>query len=824
MTTVDRVCTVPRVFGIMVVMSLGLANSFACSRSAPTPPPPAQGSATATVQNHALSNSASLSATQAPSSSTRTAEAPDPSSAHEPSPPSSKHPAAKPQPLGEVRELLRAGYRDRAMAVLRVSIPGYSDPQDMQAGRYILGRLLIEEGKPAEGLQQLSELPTPFETFETQRLALVAQGQLNAQRFDDAVATTAMLAERDRQNRALPKLWLALARGHHARGALEQALAALKPIEDHAQLGPWTLRLAGAWRSAKEPDKARALHRTLITKHPTHPAAQPTASDAPGEEQPPLLVKVEELSDDERYHRARRLMAAWGYHEAREEFRRLHTHPRYGVESRWNTAVISLRKLRDDPLEADKLLDFFVKTQNRHREEAHYLKIRSLMRQELYTEALKLARRYDERFPDGAYRERMDYYRGWMPYDHGRCEEAMPHLKAYVDTYDNRHRSVVHGFYAWCAVRLKRWPLAVRAFGELIRYGGPLVRGKAHYWRAYALWKLERNEAALKELTMLGDLYPLTYYGMLGLQLAAQIEGRDPTASTLPWPEGGGKAEALHPMAQGAWDWPELSGSLEEKFATVRRLVELAEVDRAREAWNAIHSQVERHVATERRLAFVRFMGHQVEDYKRGWRKVTRGRLSAMTQMPDPSDVRWLLAYPRAYAPLVERLAQEFDLPSHLVYAIMRQESRYNPRAISGADAVGALQMIPQTARRVADEMGVTYDPVTFPRPDVGFRYSVFYIDKHRDLWNGQLVPTAASYNGGPTPIARWIRQQKGATLPFLIEEFAYNESRIYCRKVAEHTLRYLYLYENDPVARGRWLDALFPVQVDDQIPDDVGY
>ena len=223
-------------------------------------------------------------------------------------------------------------------------------------------------------------------------------------------------------------------------------------------------------------------------------------------------------------------------------------------------------------------------------------------------------------------------------------------------------------------------------------------------------------------------------------------------------------------------------------------------------------------------LGLLHLLTLAVEDYKHGWREVTRGRLSAMTDMPEPDDVRWLLAYPEAYKPLVERLAAEYDLPSHLIYAIMRQESRYNPRAISGADAVGALQMIPPTAKRVAKEMGVEYNARTFPRPDVGFRYSAFYIAKHRDLWNGQLIPTAASYNGGPTPIARWIRQQKGATLPFLIEEFAYNESRIYCRKVAEHTLRYLYLYEDDPEARGRWLDALFPVHVDDQIPEDVGY
>jgi hypothetical protein len=72
--------------------------------------------------------------------------------------------------------------------------------------------------------------------------------------------------------------------------------------------------------------------------------------------------------------------------------------------------------------------------------------------------------------------------------------------------------------------------------------------------------------------------------------------------------------------------------------------------------------------------------------------------------------------------------------------------------------------------------------------------------------------------------VARWLRDNPEAPLAFLVEEFPYNESRNYSRKVSEHFLRYLYLYERDPAVRGRWLDALFPVVVDRDIPGDVGY
>jgi soluble lytic murein transglycosylase-like protein len=85
-------------------------------------------------------------------------------------------------------------------------------------------------------------------------------------------------------------------------------------------------------------------------------------------------------------------------------------------------------------------------------------------------------------------------------------------------------------------------------------------------------------------------------------------------------------------------------------------------------------------------------------------------------------------------------------------------------------------------------------------------------------------VPTAAAYNSGPQIVAYWFRQNPDASFPWLIEEFAYNEGRNYCRKVAEHMVRYLYLYEDDAERRGEILDKLFPVSRDIEIPEEVGY
>ncbi len=743
------------------------------------------------------------------SSSLDTTEADIPESLPEP---------LEPQPLEDLRALLRAGQRKRAVALLRISLPTYPNETQKNEARFLLGATLTEDDDPS-GLPWLLELPAPYPILEDRRLFWLARAyvlQTDPSMHRPALLQTIdTLTERFPKTQGLEELRLARIQALYHSGKPNQAKKALAKLQVTPRaLQARVLRQRADWIRTQDPKAVRALEKKLLLRFP----------EAPETRREGLSLSVEQLSDQERFTRALELMKRWSYQEARAELRRLLDHPKHGLDAAWNVAVISLRKLRDDPTEARKLLKRVLRSKRKKdHEEAWYLLMRSYMKQEKYNKALEVANEYDRRFPKGKYRERTDYYRGWLPYDRGQCQQAIPNLTRYINKHSAK-RSLAMGFRAWCYIRTKRWKEALGAYRAMIPLGNPLVRGKAHYWRAYALYKLKDNRKAFEELDTLHNTYPLTYYDMLGQQLRATLQGEDPTASKLPWPEGGGEAHTHFTPDRTMWTWPRVPSAMQSRWARVQALVEHGEIDRARAEYKEIRKVIEQSVPTERRLPFIHFMGYQVEDFKRGWQRVTKGRLAAMTTMPNANDIRWQLAYPRAYEPLIERLATEFNLPSHFVYAIMRQESRYNPRAVSHTDAVGALQMIPPTAKRVAQEMGITYNPRTFPRPDVGFLYSFFYLHKHAKLFHEQLVLTAASYNSGPIPIARWMRENKEIPLAFLIEEFAYNEARNYCRKVAEHTLRYLYLYESDPKTRGKWLDALFPVDLNYTLPEDVDY
>jgi soluble lytic murein transglycosylase len=542
-----------------------------------------------------------------------------------------------------------------------------------------------------------------------------------------------------------------------------------------------------------------------------------------------LAVSAAELSEKQRFLRAKRFYDVWAYPEAREGLDPFRNHPRFGSTSRWLLALIGLRKMRDRPEEAESIFRGFRDSTDRG-EEALYYEARAQMKQERYAVTLRSMNEYMRRYPEGKHAASVRYYRGWLPYDNRENEKALKGFQAYIDRYGLRSRksSYIYGFRAWALMRLSRWEEAIEAWRAMAGFGNPLVAGKALYWTAFAQAELGREEGAKKTLDKLRTKYPITYYGMLGEQLRATIEGRDARASQVWWPSGGGLTEDKPAFDLLSVPVRGLSKSAAANWQRTKTLVRLGEPHRARTVFRGIEKEVMRSAPPADRDRWIHALGWFTEDFNTMWKRATGGSISAMPALPKRGGLRLAMAYPRAYEETVDDVAREFVLPPELIWSIMRQESRYKPSAVSYTNAVGALQMIPKTARRVAADLGTVYELRTFFRPEVGFRFSGFYMRKLLDVFDGLFVPMAASYNSGPKVVASWFKRNPEASFPWLIEEFEYNEGRAYCRKVSEHMLRYLYLYEPDAERRGRILDAMFPPPTwrakDVTLPDEIDY
>lgn len=660
------------------------------------------------------------------------------------------------------------------------------------------------------------------------RLDLLAEAALRTQRTDEALDFLEKFENATDDDGEKYRARLERAELLAMTGELDRASALLDDLRknrsdasgrgaDRRYLFSRLERLAHDIAQAKGDDKrARQLAENLLVDYPTELATQREG----------LAITPDDLSTARRYRRAHNLSNSWGYHEARAEFERLRNHKEYGKNARWELGIIALRKLRDRPEEAVEIFRQLIKEKYRT-EEAHGHLARALMRLEKYDEALKVFDAIEKQFPRGKLINDVYYYRGWLPYDHRDNAAAIKGLQAYVDKYKRRSRnsSYIYGFLAWAYMREKQWEKAIEVWDDMQPFGNTLVAGKALYWKAYALNELGKPDDAKKTIDELRRRYSLTYYSMLGEQLRAKIDGTDARASQVWWPEGGGGELDDEPRIDVVnVRFRKLSARDARAWERTKVLALLNEKHLARAALKPIERKLTAEINDKEKEAWIHALGWFVGDYNMIYQHATGSRgIRAMPNVPPGDELRSAMAYPRAYRDIVEDVAEEFEIPAYFIWAIMRQESRYKPGAVSFTDAVGALQMIPKTARHVARDLGVVFDVRTFFRPEVGFRYSGHYMRKLSDAFDGLFVPTATAYNSGPV-VLRWFRRNPDAEFAWLIEEFEYNEGRAYGRKVMEHMLRYLYLYEKDVERRGEILDRMFPLSRDIELPDAIAY
>ena len=116
----------------------------------------------------------------------------------------------------------------------------------------------------------------------------------------------------------------------------------------------------------------------------------------------------------------------------------------------------------------------------------------------------------------------------------------------------------------------------------------------------------------------------------------------------------------------------------------------------------------------------------------------------------------WKVAWPEAFAPIVRAEAAANEIEPELIWAIMRQESAFYPRARSRSNAQGLMQVIPSTWDWLAElqdvEPGDPFDPAE------NIRYGAYYLRYLLDYFDGNLQLAVASYNRGQGYIGRLFR------------------------------------------------------------------
>jgi tetratricopeptide (TPR) repeat protein len=462
-----------------------------------------------------------------------------------------------------------------------------SAQQDTQAARYKQARTLLEQDavKAREIANGLGELAHADEL----RIKLMADASLMAGQVEEAAGYYLQYADMAESFSEAYTARLAAAEALVLLGEVGRADAILQGLEAtqsklrnrysmrrHLRARVLRMRhdIAVGKNGGEGTPRARAWAKQLLVFFPDE-----TATERDG-----LALKVEELDAVARYARARNLYEVWAYDAAREEFRRFLDDPDRQIAAKWHLAQIALNKLRDDPKEAERYFGEVSESKSSNARTALYELSRAKMRQERYDDAIATLDEYARRYPRGPHMELVYYYKAWLPYDHRENVKAIEGFQTYIKRYGKRGEksSFVYGFMAWALMREERWQEAIDTFEEMLSFGNPIVAGKAIYWQAYAYEQMGKRDGAMRKLSELRRQYPVSYYGVLGEQLRAKLEGKDERASTVWFPEGAGTYDDSPPFKLEDLDVSGQPDSVKEQWEKVRLLVAMDEPREAR--------------------------------------------------------------------------------------------------------------------------------------------------------------------------------------------------------------------------------------------------
>ncbi len=156
----------------------------------------------------------------------------------------------------------------------------------------------------------------------------------------------------------------------------------------------------------------------------------------------------------------------------------------------------------------------------------------------------------------------------------------------------------------------------------------------------------------------------------------------------------------------------------------------------------------------------------------------------------------WEALFPKAYWIDLKRSASANALDPYLVASLIRQESEFNPNAVSRANAVGLMQLLPKTGKQVAKEVKLQrYNPSQLYTPAVNLQLGTRYFRGMVDKFGGSFEYALAAYNAGSDRVEEWLGQGTYRDPQEFVESIPFTETREYVQAIMRNASVYKQLY-----------------------------
>lgn len=440
---------------------------------------------------------------------------------------------------------------------------------------------------------------------------------------------------------------------------------------------------------------------------------------------------------------------------------------------------------RADYRKASELLEQASAQNPKERVRDAFYSARALSRAQDDLHAIERYEALSKRFPGTTFADEASYQAARLRFLAGDWDQAAVAYRAYLAVFKKNGRFETAARYelALTALAAKRPRDAVEPLKKLAdSEDDPLERANLRELEGAALGDAgERDRATEKLAAVIADR-PLSYSALAAVARITAFGGTVPAPLFRP-----SNLPRLAPLAV----------ELPSKVALLSRL------GLARDAERELATHEDEFISkyaprgNEALCEAYGTIGAGAERYRVA-RRIVRGE----TLDHAPSDATrwaWQCLYPTPYAEIVHSVEQAKGLPLGLLHAMMRQESAFKPDAQSPANAIGLLQLVPDTAERVAREAGLDEGAALLRYPAENVKLGAYYLRKLLETFGGHVVLATAAYNAGPKAVSRWL--ETGETLPLdvWVARIPYTETRGYVARVVENLARYSYLRDGEP-------------------------
>jgi soluble lytic murein transglycosylase len=348
-----------------------------------------------------------------------------------------------------------------------------------------------------------------------------------------------------------------------------------------------------------------------------------------------------------------------------------------------------------------------------------------------------------------------------------------------------KYASAAHWKTAWLTYRLGKYDEAAQLFDEhLAQYPGSQEVPAALYWRGRTAEDRGDQRLARAYYRKLSDNFRHYYYANLCRNRLDKMAGNQVTDPSV--------LDKLPPPATPPKNWDTPAGNLRAQKAQL--LANAALYDFAIRELQAATTGLPPWLAKSEAGVYgdQGSYVHAIDAVKRAFPSYFAVEID---QVPRPV---WEALFPRAYWDDLKKNSAEHQLDPYLVASLIRQESEFNPAAVSSANAMGLMQLLPSVGKNLAKEAKIrhfsTDDLLT---PTINLQLGTRYFKRAVDHYDGQVEYALAAYNAGEHRVAEWRSKGKYRDMEEFVESIPFTQTREYVQAIMRNAVFYKLLYPN---------------------------